>query len=78
MVYIKYLIPAFVLIICAALYFFENKVKQKQKIIFSVINIFLHIFIIVYFLFIETKMEMPLLFLTASLALSISAGKTKP
>lgn len=75
--YYAYYVPASVLLICAVLYFFENRVKQR-KWIYSVAVIILHIFVIIYFLFIELSMEVVLLFLLASFALAISVKPPKP
>jgi len=72
-----YIAPASALIICAALYIFENKVKRK-KWICSIAVIILHIFVIIYFLFAELNMEMLLLFLLASLALALSVSVRPP
>ena len=77
MAYIAYYVPASVLFICAVLYIFENKAKQK-KWIYNVAVIALHIFVIIYFLFIELSMEILLVFLLASLALAISVKPPKP
>lgn len=75
--YIAYLIPASALLMCAVLYIFENKAQQK-KWIYSIAVIMLHIFIIIYFMFIELSMEVLLLFLLSSLALAISVRPPKP
>ena len=77
MAYIPYYIPASVLLVCAALYVFESKAKSR-KWLYGAAVIALHIFVIVYFLFIEMSMEILLLFLLASLALAVSAGPPKP
>jgi len=74
--YIVYLVPVLVLLGCAALYFIENKATQK-KWLCSVVIVILHIFIIIYFLFVEFSMEISLLFLLASLALAISVKPPK-
>jgi len=74
MSYMVYLVPAAVLLICAAIYVFERKAK-RNKWVFSVSVTALHSFGIVYFLFIELNMEILLLFLLASLALSISVKR---
>jgi len=74
MAYTAYYVPALALLICAVLYIFEDKATQKnrKKWIYGVAAIALHIFVIIYFLFIELSMEILLLFLLASLALAIS------
>ena len=71
-----YYIPASVLLICAGLYFFENRAKQK-KWIYSLALFALHIFAMVYFLFIELGMDILLLFLLASFALAVSVRPPK-
>ena len=71
-----YFVPAATLLVCAALYVFENKTKLINRICGAVV-IMLHICVIIYFLFIEAGMEIVLLFLTASLALAASAGAPK-
>ena len=76
MAYIAYYVPASILLICAVLYILEHKTKQK-KWIYSVAVIILHIIGIIYFLFIELNMEILLLFLLASFALSISVRPPK-
>jgi len=74
---IAYYIPAAALLICAALYVAENKVKQK-KWLYNIAIIALHIFVIVFFLFLELTMEILLLFLLASLSLALSINVKPP
>ena len=74
--YIAYLVPVLALLICAVLYFFENRAEQKRWI-YGVATVAIHIFIIIYFLFIELSMEILLLFLLASLAIAISVKPPK-
>jgi hypothetical protein len=77
MSYAAYFVPALILLICALLYVIESKAK-KNKWIYSVSLTLLHIFGIAYFLFIELGMEILLLFLLASLALSITVKRSQP
>jgi len=72
-----YIAPAAALVICAVLYFIENKAKQKRWVC-GAAALALHIFVIIYFLFAELGMETLLLFLLASLALALSINVRPP
>ena len=69
-----YYIPALALFVCAALYFFENR-AGKKKWAYNIGVFALHIFIVAYFMLSELDMEILLVFLLASLALSISVKR---
>ncbi|MCL2159112.1 MAG: hypothetical protein FWH48_06880 [Oscillospiraceae bacterium] len=76
MPYIAYYVPAAALALCAVLYFFENRAKQKKWVCAAAVFA-IHVFVIVYFWFIELGMESLLVFLMASLVLSLCARPTK-